>query len=133
MFNFLDRVGAWLVQARHSLTPYNVLGLLLAFCLMITMYLAYQSFNTQQTLENVIQKVEKESAESNLRSKQSESALCALRRERAADVERTQKFLDDNPGDPIVLGNVRVPRANVEQDLENMQETVNALSFVDCR
>lgn len=109
------------------MTPNNVIGLLLAVVLLVTMYLAYAGFATQSALE-------RESARNAKRNAANTAALCALRAEREDDVSTTQKFLDDHPEKIIQLGNgIAVPRSQIENDLNNMQETVDAISDnVDC-
>lgn len=120
--SFLDRLRDTLHAFRLALTPNNVIAILVVVVLLVTMYLAYAGYATQTALE-------RESARNAQRNAANTAALCALRAEREDDVETTQKFLDEHPEHVIELGNgISVPRSQIENDLENMQETVDAIS-----
>ena len=47
-------------------------------------------------------------------------------------MEESEKFLAEHPGDKIVLGEVTIPRVQIEDDLNDARETVAATDHLSC-
>lgn len=60
------------------------------------------------------------------------TALCAFK----ADLERraasTREILDENPGDPVHVFGLDVPRDELVSNLTNQQRSLKALAALDC-
>ena len=104
-------LSTWWTNFKNRLSPINVIGVMAMVCLMAA---SWNIFQTTQLSES------------------NKKALCALRVERLHDVEESEKFLAENPGDKIVLGEVTIARATIEDDLNDARETVAATDHLSC-
>lgn len=65
-------------------------------------------------------------------AQETHDALCAFKGDLEQRAASTAKILDDDPGDPVRIFGLSVPRAQLKSNLANQERSLASLTSLEC-